>query len=61
MRDLQLVVRGIHGYFEYATLVQLDIHPCRPQRILNVGDIQQVVLKIHGKDYEDAGCPWPCP
>jgi hypothetical protein len=61
VRDVQLVVRGIQGVFEYATLVQLDIHPCHPQRILNVSDVQMVLLAIYGQTYEQAGCMVPCP
>ncbi len=61
VRDIQLVVRGIQGVFEYFTLVQLDIHPRHPQRILNVSDVQMVLLAMHGQTYAQARCPVPCP
>jgi len=59
--DLQLLLRGFQGVFEFSTLVELDIHPCHPQRILNVGDVQSVLLAIQGKTYYEMGCPVPCP
>jgi hypothetical protein len=61
VRNVQLVLRGFQGVFEYATLVQLDIHPCHPQRILNVSDVQMVLLAMNGQTYNDTGCPVPCP
>jgi hypothetical protein len=59
--DVQLSVLGVQSVFVFATLTELDIHPCHPQGILNVSDIQRVILAIEGQTYEEAGCPVPCP
>ncbi|MFQ5590699.1 MAG: hypothetical protein ACE5HE_06035 [Phycisphaerae bacterium] len=59
--DVQLAQLGFQGFFEFATLVQIDIHPCYPQGVINVSDIQRVVLALQGQTYDEIGCRLPCP
>ncbi len=59
--DVQLLQLGFQGIFEFATLIQLDIHPCYPQGIIKVSDIQRVVLALQGQTYNEIGCRVPCP
>ncbi len=59
-RDAQLVVRGMQGLFEDATAESADLAPCRPNGLVNISDLQQVLKAIAGGSFESGMCLAPC-
>ena len=58
--DLLLLISGFQGDFSKATRENLDLDPCEPNTLVNIGDIFAAIAAFQGEHFADKSCQSPC-